>query len=134
MRSGFPDRVLFGIMIEVPSILMELDAAMQRVDFVSVGSNDLLQFLYAADRSNPLVAGRYDPLSIAALRALLLVREAADRHNIPVTLCGEFAAQPLQALALVAAGLSVFIGGASGNRARQADDPVCGPEPLSRSF
>ena len=71
-----PDKVLLGAMIEVPSILLELDALMQRVDFVSVGSNDLLQFLYAADRSNPLVAGRYDPLSVASLRALAMVQES----------------------------------------------------------
>ncbi len=99
-----PDKVMVGAMIEVPSILLELDAVMARVDFASVGSNDLLQFLYAADRSNPLVAGRYDPLSMAALRALKMVQDAGDRHGVPVTLCGEFAAQPLQAMALVGLG------------------------------
>ena len=99
-----PEKVLLGAMVEVPSILLELDALMQRVDFVSVGSNDLLQFLYAADRSNPLVAGRYDPLSVASLRALALVQEAGDRNGVPVTLCGEFAAQPLQAMALIGLG------------------------------
>ncbi len=99
-----PEKMLLGAMIEVPSILLELDAVMSRVDFVSVGSNDLLQFLYAADRSNPLVAGRYDPLSVAALRALKMVQEAGERNAVPVTLCGEFAAQPLQAMALVGLG------------------------------
>ncbi|MGI9410111.1 MAG: phosphoenolpyruvate--protein phosphotransferase [Hyphomicrobiaceae bacterium] len=99
-----PETVLLGAMIEVPSILLELDDLMRRTDFVSVGSNDLLQFLYAADRSNPLVAGRYDPLSLASLRALSMVREAGERNEVPVTLCGEFAAQPLQAMALVGLG------------------------------
>lgn len=99
-----PEKVMIGAMIEVPSILLELDALMQCVDFVSVGSNDLLQFLYAADRSNPLVAARYDPLSVASLRALAMVREAGERNMVPVNLCGEFAAQPLQAMALVGLG------------------------------
>ena len=96
--------VLVGAMIEVPSILMELDALMERVDFVSVGSNDLLQFLFAADRSNPLVASRYDPLNVAALRALRRVVKAADTHEVPVTLCGEMAADPLGAMALIGLG------------------------------
>lgn len=99
-----PKKVLIGAMVEVPSILMELDALMERVDFISVGSNDLLQFLFAADRSNPLVASRYDPLSVSALRALRRVRLAADRHHVPVTLCGEMAADPLQAMALIGIG------------------------------
>ena len=87
-------------MVEVPSILLELDALMEQVDFVSVGSNDLLQFLYACDRSNALVSHRYDTMSVAALRALKMVQDAGNRHNVPVTLCGELAAQPLQAMAL----------------------------------
>jgi phosphotransferase system enzyme I (PtsP) len=101
---GLPEKVLVGAMIEVPSILMELDALMERVDFVSVGSNDLLQFLFAADRSNPLVASRYDPLNVAALRALRRVVKAADTHEVPVTLCGEMAADPLGAMALIGLG------------------------------
>jgi len=99
-----PNRVLVGAMVEVPSILMELDALMQRVDFISVGSNDLLQFMFAADRANPLVASRYDPLSVAALRALRRIRAATDKHGVPMTLCGEMAADPLQAMALIGIG------------------------------
>ncbi len=99
-----PSSVKVGAMVEVPSILMELDALMERTDFVSVGSNDLLQFLFAADRANPLVASRYDALSVTALRALRQVREAAGRHGVPVTLCGEMAADPLQAMALIGIG------------------------------
>jgi phosphotransferase system enzyme I (PtsP) len=104
-RGGEPPaQVLVGAMVEVPSILMELDALMERVDFISVGSNDLLQFLFAADRANPLVASRYDPLSVSALRALRQIRAVADRHKVPITLCGEMAADPLQAMALIAIG------------------------------
>jgi phosphotransferase system enzyme I (PtsP) len=104
-RGGqLPSDVRLGAMIEVPSILMELEALMQRVDFVSVGSNDLLQFLFAADRSNPLVASRYDPLNVAALRALGRIRKVADASGVPVTLCGEMAADPLAAMALIGLG------------------------------
>jgi len=99
-----PTKVFVGAMVEVPSILMELDALMARVDFVSVGSNDLLQFMFAADRSNPLVASRYDPLNVAALRALRRIRQAADTYQVPVTLCGEMAADPLEAMALIGLG------------------------------
>src|SRR6056297_464944 len=99
-----PSAILVGAMVEVPSILLELDALMTRVDFVSVGSNDLLQFMFAADRANALVASRYDPLNVAALRALHYIRKAATRHDIPITLCGEMAADPLQAMALLGLG------------------------------
>jgi phosphotransferase system enzyme I (PtsP) len=96
--------VLLGAMIEVPSLLYELDTLMPRVDFVSVGSNDLLQYLYAADRNNTRVSGRYDPLSAASLRALAAIAEAAGRHNKPLSLCGEMAGRPLEALALIGLG------------------------------
>jgi phosphotransferase system enzyme I (PtsP) len=99
-----PTKVLLGAMIEVPSLLYELDALMPRVDFVSVGSNDLLQYLYAADRNNTRVAGRYDPLSAASLRALSTIAEAARRHDKPLSLCGEMAGRPLEALALIGLG------------------------------
>src|SRR5690606_36372726 len=65
-----PERLRLGAMVEVPSLLYGLDALMPQVDFVSVGSNDLMQFLFAADRSNAQVGHRYDPLSLSALRAL----------------------------------------------------------------
>lgn len=104
-RGGeLPTKVLVGAMVEVPSILMELDALMMRADFISVGSNDLLQFMFAADRANPLVASRYDPLSVSALRALRRIRFAADKHGVPITLCGEMAADPLEAMALIGLG------------------------------
>ncbi|HEU4377323.1 MAG TPA: phosphoenolpyruvate--protein phosphotransferase [Hyphomicrobiaceae bacterium] len=105
-RRGMSDpvKVLLGAMIEVPSLLYELDTLMPRVDFVSVGSNDLLQYLYAADRNNTRVSGRYDPLSAASLRALGAIAEAAHRHDKPLSLCGEMAGRPLEALALIGIG------------------------------
>jgi phosphotransferase system enzyme I (PtsP) len=105
-RRGGPDpsRVLLGAMIEVPSLLYELDALLPRVDFVSVGSNDLLQYLFAADRNNTRVSTRYDVLSGAPLRALASIVEAARRHDRPLSLCGEMAGRPLEAMALIGIG------------------------------
>ena len=105
-RRGAPDpaRVLLGAMIEVPSLLYELDALLPRVDFVSVGSNDLLQYLFAADRNNARVAARYDALSAAPLRALKAIVDAAKRHSRPLSLCGEMAGRPLEAMALIGLG------------------------------
>jgi len=99
-----PTRVLLGVMIEVPSLLYELDALLPRVDFVSVGSNDLLQYFFAADRNNARVASRYDPLSTASLRALATIVDAARRHSRPLSLCGEMAGRPLEAMALLGLG------------------------------
>jgi len=99
-----PSKLRIGAMIEVPSLLYELDALMPHVDFVSVGSNDLLQFLFAADRSNAHVGHRYDPLSVSALRALRHVVRTGAVHGVPVTLCGEMAGRPLEAMALIGLG------------------------------
>jgi phosphotransferase system enzyme I (PtsP) len=99
-----PEQVLIGAMIEVPSLLFDLDALFPRVDFASVGSNDLVQYLFAADRGNDRVAGRYDTLSASSLRALRRVAEAAGRHKTPLALCGEMAGRPIEAMALLLLG------------------------------
>lgn len=99
-----PKRVQIGAMIEVPGLLFELDALMKKSDFVSVGSNDLMQFLFAADRTNARVGSRYDSLSPAPLRALKSLVKAAKKHDVPVTLCGEMAGRPIEALALIGLG------------------------------
>jgi phosphotransferase system, enzyme I, PtsP len=99
-----PAAVRLGAMIEVPALLYELDALMPRVDFVSVGSNDLMQYFFAADRNNTLVADRYDALSVAPLRALAAIADAARRHDRPLSLCGEMAGRPLEAMALIGLG------------------------------
>ena len=100
-----PSDLVFGIMIEVPSLLFQLDAVMPKADFVSIGSNDLLQYLFAADRSNERVARRFDALSPIFLRAVGTVIEAGRRHKVPVGLCGEVGGRPLEAMALIALGL-----------------------------
>ncbi len=99
-----PKRIAVGAMIEVPCLLFELDALMKKVDFVSVGSNDLMQFLYAADRTNARVGSRFDALSPAPLRALKALVKAAGKHNVPLNVCGEMAGRPIEALVLIALG------------------------------
>ncbi|MEP1090250.1 MAG: phosphoenolpyruvate--protein phosphotransferase [Qipengyuania citrea] len=103
-----PSEVLIGSMIEVPSLLFQLDELMQRVDFVSVGSNDLFQFIAASDRTNSYMANRYNPLSRPFLRALREIVRAADRHQTPLQLCGELAGDPLSALALLGIGYTAI--------------------------
>jgi phosphotransferase system, enzyme I, PtsP len=102
--AAAPSRVFIGAMLEVPSLLYDLDALLPRVDFVSVGSNDLLQYFFAADRNNTRVAGRYDALSAASQRALAAIANAATRHNRPLSLCGEMAGRPLEAMSLIGLG------------------------------
>ncbi len=99
-----PVRVVLGTMIEVPSLLFQLDELFCAVDFASVGSNDLMQFIMASDRSNTRLAGRFDPLNAAFLRALRAITSAAERAGKPLTLCGELAGRPLDAIALMAIG------------------------------
>ncbi|MEE8562137.1 MAG: phosphoenolpyruvate--protein phosphotransferase [Alphaproteobacteria bacterium] len=99
-----PKKLEVGVMVEVPSLLWQLPALVQRVDFLSVGSNDLLQFLFATDRGNPRMAERYDPLSPPALKVLQDVVRTADRAGRPLSLCGEMASRPLEAMALVGLG------------------------------
>jgi phosphotransferase system, enzyme I, PtsP len=99
-----PERIEVGTMVEVPSLLYQLDELLDRVDFLSVGSNDLAQFLFAADRGNPKVSSRFDELSIPMLRALRHIVDRAEAHRKPVTLCGEMASHTVSALALIALG------------------------------
>ena len=107
-RAGetVPTKVELGAMIEVPSLLFELDQLLPEADFVSIGSNDLIQFLTAADRANPRVSKNYDPIALPRLRALRHIVDAARRYNVPLTMCGELAGKPLEALALMAIGMN----------------------------
>ncbi len=105
-RRGYqkPRSIKLGAMIEVPSVLFELDQLLPKVDFASVGSNDLMQFMFAADRGNALVSRRYDPLAPAPLRALKTLVRAAKKHKVPLNLCGEMAGRPVEAMALIGLG------------------------------
>src|SRR6185295_5657035 len=91
-------------MLEVPSLMFQLDELMDAVDFVSVGANDLFQFVMATDRGNSQLSGRFDPLSVPFLRVLRKIVESGDRAGTPVTLCGELAGKPISAMALIGLG------------------------------
>ncbi|MFZ5669279.1 MAG: phosphoenolpyruvate--protein phosphotransferase [Pseudomonadota bacterium] len=99
-----PARLDVGAMIEAPALVWHLDALLPMTDFVSVGTNDLTQYLFAADRGNPRVADRYDPLSPPFLRALRQIQEGCAETGTPVSVCGEMAGRPLEAFTLVALG------------------------------
>jgi phosphotransferase system enzyme I (PtsP) len=103
-KHALPERVHVGVMVEVPALLFQLEELLARVDFLSVGSNDLMQFMFAADRSNTRLAARFDPISPPFLRALKSIVDKARAAGKPVTLCGELASQPIGALALIAIG------------------------------
>jgi phosphotransferase system enzyme I (PtsP) len=99
-----PAQLEIGTMLEVPSLAWQLDTLLPLVDFVSVGSNDLLQFLFASDRGNARVASRYDFLSPAVLSFLKHIVVKCRAHNTPLTLCGEMSGKPLEAMALLGLG------------------------------
>jgi phosphotransferase system enzyme I (PtsP) len=91
-------------MIEVPALLYQLDELLKKVDFVSVGSNDLFQFLFAVDRGNAKVSERFDIISAPILRALRDIVRKAREAKKSASLCGEMASKPIGALALIALG------------------------------
>jgi phosphotransferase system enzyme I (PtsP) len=99
-----PSSLRVGAMIEAPALIWHLDALLPMTDFVSIGTNDLMQYMFAADRGNPRVADRYDPLSPPALRALKTIQDACAESGTPVSVCGEMAGRPIEAFALIALG------------------------------
>jgi phosphotransferase system, enzyme I, PtsP len=113
-----PEQLAIGTMLEVPALMWQLDELLREVDFVSVGSNDLLQFLFAADRGTPSLFSRYDLLSqpvLSLLQHLLVAARAAKGGaGVPVSLCGEAASRPLEAMALVGLGFTSLSMPASG--------------------
>lgn len=114
-RLGFavPEKIEIGAMIEVPSLIFELDRLLPETDFVSIGSNDLIMFLTAADRANPRVARNYDAIARPRLKALKMIVDAAAEYGKPLTMCGELAGRPIEALALLAIGMTRLSMGAS---------------------
>lgn len=99
-----PSSLKVGAMFEVPALAWQMDALLARVDFLSIGSNDLRQFLFATDRGSARLAARYDNLSPAMLELLRALARRADAKGVPVSLCGEMAGSPIDAMALVAIG------------------------------
>jgi phosphotransferase system enzyme I (PtsI) len=109
-REGVPfaENIPFGIMVEVPAAALSIDTLLPEVDYVSIGSNDLIQYLMAADRDNPKVAHLCEPFNPAILGLLAQVVRACNAHGKPVTLCGEMAGRPRCFLPLLGMGLRQF--------------------------
>src|SRR3990170_4063177 len=107
-KRKLPSRIEYGAMLEVPSLAEMLDVLLPRVDFLSIGTNDLTQFLFAADRADPRLAERYDWLSPAILRFLKRVLDTARAAGVPVRMCGEMGGRPLEAMALIGIGAENF--------------------------
>ncbi|MEO1092239.1 MAG: phosphoenolpyruvate--protein phosphotransferase [Pseudomonadota bacterium] len=107
IRAGepLPSSIDVGAMLEVPALLFQLEQLLDRVSFISVGSNDLEQFLFAADRGNPRLLNRYDTLSPAMLAVIRQLVERCRARSVGLSVCGEMASRPLDALALVALGV-----------------------------
>jgi len=103
-----PKTVQLGVMLEVPSLLFDLDRVFEKADFISIGTNDLMQFMFAVDRDNAMVSNRFDPLHPSFLRALCKVADKAKATGMPVSICGEIAGRPAEALALIALGFRSF--------------------------
>ncbi len=99
-----PRSVKVGVMLEVPSLLWQLPELLRRIDFLSIGTNDLAQFLFACDRGNPRLADRYDLLSAPIVALLRDVVAKCAAAKVPLSMCGEMAGSPLDAMALIALG------------------------------
>jgi phosphotransferase system enzyme I (PtsP) len=100
-----PTQVQVGAMLEVPALAFMLPQLMRSADFVSIGSNDLLSLVFAVDRTNPRVARRYDNLNPASLTLIRLIVQSAAENSGDLSLCGEMAGRPLDAMALLGLGL-----------------------------
>jgi phosphotransferase system enzyme I (PtsP) len=103
-----PERLQIGTMLEVPALMWQLPELLEVADFISVGTNDLLQFVYAADRGSSALVGRYDVLSPAMLSLLADLAARAQAADVPLSVCGEAAAHPLEAITLVGLGVSTL--------------------------
>ena len=104
-RKVLPEQIRYGVMLEVPALAEMLDVLAPKLSFVSIGTNDLTQFLFAADRSNPKLAERYDWLNPSILRFIRRVVRSLAGHQIDITVCGEMGGRPLEALALTGIGI-----------------------------
>ena len=104
-RKVLPEQIRYGVMLEVPALAEMLDVLAPKLSFVSIGTNDLTQFLFAADRSNPKLAERYDWLNPSILRFIRRVVRTLAGHRIDITVCGEMGGRPLEALALTGIGI-----------------------------
>ena len=102
--ENVPAKVNVGLMIEVPSVIFQLDAILKQADFISVGTNDLAQFIFACDRGNPRLTERYDVLSAPFLSMMGEIVSKANAAGVYCSVCGEMASNPIEALALIGLG------------------------------
>ena len=102
--SEVPAKVNVGLMIEVPSVVFQLDAILQQADFISIGTNDLAQFVFACDRGNPRLSERYDVLSAPFLKMMQEIVAKANAAGVYCSVCGEMAGNPIEAMALIGLG------------------------------
>ena len=99
-----PKKVNVGLMIEVPAIVFQLDEILPKADFISIGTNDLAQFVFACDRGNPRLTERYDVLSGPFLSMMELIVSKAAKYGVYCSVCGEMAGNPIEAMALIGLG------------------------------
>ena len=108
LGKTLPRKIEVGVMLETPSLAWSVRAICDHADFVSVGANDLMQFFFAADRDNVRVSDRYDPLHPASLSILRFIAQGCQKAGVPVSLCGEMAGRPVEAICLVAMGFQAL--------------------------
>ena len=99
-----PNKIEVGVMLETPSLAWQINAICDHADFVSVGANDLMQFFFAADRDNPRVSDRYDPLHPASMSILKFIADGCKRNGKQAAVCGTMASRPIEAVTLIALG------------------------------
>jgi len=107
-NTPVPEKIELGVMLEVPALIWQLDTLLETVDFISVGSNDLMQYLHAADRGSNIMRNRYDTLSPGMLTVLKTIADKCKKAGVPISICGEMAGQPLEAMVLIVLGYEVL--------------------------
>jgi phosphotransferase system enzyme I (PtsI) len=105
---AFNRNVPIGMMVEVPAAVLMLDRFAEEVDFLSIGTNDLVQYTLAVDRSNMDVVGLYNPADPAVLKLIVMAIEVADRKGVPVNMCGQMSGNPVYTMLLLGLGLRRF--------------------------
>jgi len=108
LGKSLPTKIEVGVMMETPSLAWSVRAICDHADFVSVGANDLMQFFFASDRDNIRVSDRYDPLHPASLSMLRFIADGCRAAGVPVSICGEMAGRPIEAISLVALGFEAL--------------------------
>ena len=133
-KIKYDSRIKIGAMIEVPAAAINADAFAERVDFLSIGTNDLIQYTLAIDRIDQSVNYLYDPLHPAILRLIKMTIDAANRAKIPVSLCGEMAANPDYTRLLLGLGLKSFSVNSSSILSIKKQVLAANPEKLKRKI